>query len=261
MNRFTKALPTILSIVSVAGVAATTVLAVKATPKAMKLIKEREDKKDDILTKREVVKTTWKCYIPSAAVFVGTTACIIGANILNKRSQASIAAAYALVSSSYNKYKGKVVELYGKEAHNKIISSIAAEKSDPPLISAMGIFSDGSTLEFGDNDEEVTFYDVFSQRYFTSTVNKVLQAEYHLNRNFVLRGGAELNEFYDFLGIKPIDGGDSIGWSCGENMYWIDFNHRKVTLDDGLEVRFIEMIFEPYNEYYDEIEGCLSTSD
>lgn len=104
-----------------------------------------------------------------------------------------------------------------------------------------------TTLDFGDINEEVrTFYDCFSGRYFESTLSKVLQAEYHLNRNFALGGlYVEVNNFYELLGIAPIDRGKVLGWDCAEDIVWIDFNHYKATLDDGMEVYYIEMMIDP----------------
>lgn len=258
MNKFTKALPTVLSILSIAGLTATVVTAVRETPKAVKILEERKLEKGEELTVKETVKAAWKCYIPAVAIGAGTVACILGANALNRKTQASLASAYALVSNAYGKYKGKVVELYGKEAHDKIVSSIAAEKSNAMPITA-GSFVKNSCLDFEEHEEEMLFYDVFSGRYFTSTMSKVLQAEYHLNRNYVLAGGVDINQFYDFLGISRVDGGDTIGWNCYDGeIQWIDFDHKKTTTDDGLEVHIIEMIFEPFELFSDEI---LSTSE
>lgn len=258
MNKFTKALPTVLSIVSIVGLTATVVTAVRETPKAVKILEERKLEKGEELTVKETVKATWKCYIPVVAIGAGTVACILGANALNRKVQASLASAYALVSNAYGKYKGKVVELYGKDAHDKIISSIAAEKATPMPITA-GSFIKNSCLDFDDKEEEVLFYDVFSDSYFTSTISKVLQAEYHLNRNYVLAGGVEINQFYDFLGISRVEGGDTVGWSCYDGeIQWIDFDHHKTVTDDGLEVHVIEMVFEPFELFSDEI---LSSSE
>lgn len=258
MSKISKVLPTLLSVISVAGTVATAALAIKATPKATEIIRKKAGDNGYPLTKTEVVKTVWKNYIPALGAFLCTTACIVGANISNKRAQASLAAAYALVSKSYNRYQDKVKELFGKDAHDRIISSIAAEKSADTAITA-GCVCGNASLDFGDNEEEVLFYDAFSDRYFRSTVSRVLQAEYHLNRNYVLRGYVSINEFYDFLGISHIDGGDDIGWNgCEGDITWIDFDHHKETLDDGLEVHFIQMIFMPYDEYCDDIDSFVS---
>lgn len=257
MSKINKVLPTLLSIISVAGTVATAALAIKATPKATEIIRKKAGENGSPLTKTEVVKTVWKNYIPALGAFLCTTACIVGANISNKRAQASLAAAYALVSKSYNRYQSKCKELFGKDAHEKIISSIAAEKSADTVMTAGGICYNAS-LDFGDNEEEALFYDSFSDRYFRSTVSRILQAEYHLNRNYVLRGYVSVNEFYDFLGISNIDGGDDIGWNgCDGDIMWIDFDHHKETLDDGLEVHFIQMIFIPYDEYCVDVDSVV----
>ena len=72
-----------------------------------------------------------------------------------------------------------------------------------------------------------------------------MNAEYHLNRNYILRGYSYLNEFYEFLGIEETDYGSVLGLApTDDGMYWIDFNHRKVVMEDGLEVYIIEMPFE-----------------
>lgn len=248
-HKLKTGLPTILSVISVIGLGATVVTAIRATPKALTLIKEAEDEKGDKLNKREIVKAAWKLYIPMLVIGLSTAGCIIGSNILSNRQNASLAGAYALASGAYAEYKNKVKELYGEEAHKKIISSIAAEKSNAQPITAGSYFAN-SCLDFGDDEEELLFYDVFSQRYFTSTLGKVLQAEYHLNRNFVLRGDVTLNEFYEFLGISGIDGCDNLGWNCCDGeMYWIDFDHKREVTEDGLDVHFIEMIFEPGDIY------------
>ena len=112
-----KASPTILTCIGAAGVVATAVLAVKATPKADSLIKADSRRNHDgdpyAATKLEAVKSCWKCYIPAAATCVATIICIFGANTLNKKQQASLASAYALVNRSYSDYKHKLKELYG----------------------------------------------------------------------------------------------------------------------------------------------------
>ena len=179
-----KCSPVALSCVASAGVVVTAIAAAKATPRAVALVYADSRKKHDgdpyAYTKKEAFIAAWKCYIPAVAFGASTIACIMGANALNRRQQAALTSAYALVQSSYKEYKGKLKELYGEEAHNAIIDSIAKEKCKDISISANGGWYD-SSLDFGEGMEpEVsrTFYDSFSQRYFESTIEKVIQAEY-----------------------------------------------------------------------------------
>lgn len=239
--------PTFLSIVASIGVLATAALSVQATPKAIRIVKEKKKMEETKPNKIDVVKATWQCYVPAALVGLSTIGCIFGSNILSKRQQASLASAYALVSQSYKEYQEKLKSLYGEDAHKKIVSSIAVEKVDKDHTIIATSMWQASTLDFGDVDEEIhTFYDCYSGRAFESTISKVLQAEYHLNRNFALGGlCVELNEFYNLLGIDPIDSGTVLGWNCAEDIVWIDFNHSKAILDDGMEIYYIEMMLEP----------------
>ena len=92
MSKFSTGLrrssPTILTVLGIVGVVGTAVTAVRATPKAMRLIKAKKDELEtDKLTPVELVQTTWKCYIPSVLVGVGTVACIIGIGVMDKRNQ------------------------------------------------------------------------------------------------------------------------------------------------------------------------------
>lgn len=251
--------PTILTCASVIGMVATTVMAVRVTPKATRLIEQSEVEKklklgqgseslDGELTPLEIIQLTWRCYIPAALVGLSTIVCIFGANILNERNQASLASAYALLNQSHKRYKKAATSLYGEDADSKILKEVAKE---------MYVSADGHSLYSPDtNNGEVTlFYDEQSERYFTSTIAAVINAQYHFNRNLTLRGGAYLNEFYDFLGIDHTDFGDSVGWYLYEMMdsglQWLDFENQYVKLEDGMECYIIRPLCEPTLPNYD----------
>ena len=232
---------TILTVVGGAGVVTTTVLAIKATPKAITLLDNAEREKGEELTVLEKTKVAAPVYIPTIISGVATLSCIFGANILNKRQQAALMSAYALLDNSYKEYKIKTNELYGEDAEDRINENIAKDKYERIEII----------------DDNILFYDEFSKRFFTSTKYKVKEAEYKLNRDIHMRGWAELNEFYEYLDMDNIDGGEVLGWSEGGNLArywqgWIDFNHKKSVMDDGTEYIRIIMFQEPYMEYEDE---------
>ena len=244
---------TILTYIGCVGVIATTISAVKATPEAVELLDRAKKKKGEELTTVEKINIAGPRYIPTALMCIGTMACIFGANVLNKRQQAALISAYAMLDNSYREYREKLKELYGEEAHEEIVNAIATEKAKEVGIRS-GMFIDNNCLTDSEScGEPVLFYDEWSHRYFETTIEQVIAAEYHLNRNFVLRGFTYLNELYDFLGLEPNDYGSVLGWSVEEELYWIEFNHRKVVLDDGLECFIIETPWGPstdVNQYY-----------
>ena len=245
---------TVLTCLGGVGVVATTVLAVKATPKALQLIEEEKQKKGEELSKWEVVKTAGPKYIPTVLMGISTLACIFGSNILSKRQQASLISAYALLDESYKKYRRKVIELYGEETHRKVVDEIAIEEAKEVYMHASNLGVDGTQFLEEDYSEPVLFYDEYGHRYFEAPIEQVILAQYHLNRNYTLRGFALLNEFYEFLGLAQTDYGGEVGWVIEDDgSFWIDFNNRKVVMDDGLECYIIEMFFEPtmdWKEYY-----------
>lgn len=247
---FKRSSSTILICVSAVGVVATAVLAAKAAPKAKQLLEEAKGEKGEDLTKLEMVKTAGPVYIPAAVIGMLTITCMFGANTLSRRSQATLSSAYGLLDQSFRRYKNKVKELYGEETHDRIMKEIVTEDAENVKLTACGFTN--SSLDFGVDDEvERRFYDTYSGRAFSSTIERVLQAEYHLNRNFLLAGAIDINEFYEFLGLSPIEDGDKIGWDFSDEIYWLDFDHSLTKLDDGLEYCIIDFVFtpRPFTEY------------
>lgn len=230
---------TILTCIGAAGVIFTAVTAVKATPKATRLLDKVKEEKGEDLTTLEKIKVAGPHYVPSILIGAGTIACIFGANVLNKRNQASLISAYALIDNSYKEYKKKVAEIYGDEAHKEVISSIAKDKY---------------TDDIGVDEDKMLFYDEFSHRYFESTLEDVIKAEYNTNRQLQRNGEVYLNEYYEFLGLEPSTVGTELGWSSGilESHYcaeWIEFDHEKVILDDCLECCIITLRYEPVIDF------------
>lgn len=222
----------ILTCVGGIGVVATAVVAVKDTPKAMQIIEKKTEEKGEDLTTIEKIKVAGPVYIPAVAIGVSTLACIFGANTLNKRTQASLMSAYALLDSSYKEYKNKVEGMYGEGASARVQGEVARDKYNSDDISR--------------DDEKLLFYDYFSERYFRSTMEEVMQAEYDINRELHTKDYAYLNEFYDLLGLDHIQSGWDLGWSMGASLShywktWIDFRHEKVEMEDGMECYIITM--------------------
>lgn len=239
---FKRNASTILTCVGGIGVVATAVVAVKDTPKAMQIIERAEKEKGENLTTIEKIKVAGPVYIPAIAIGASTLACIFGANALSKRSQASLVSAYALLDNSYKEYKKKVEELYGEGADARVKGEVVKDKYNETDISR--------------DDEKLLFYDYFSERYFESTMEEVMKAEYEINRELHTKDYVYLNEFYDMLGLDHIQSGWDLGWSMGASLShywktWIDFRHEKVEMEDGMECYILTMT-EPipnFDEY------------
>ena len=241
MGKFSTGLrrssPTILTVLGIAGVVGTTVMAIKATPKAMKLIKAKKDELNtDKLTPTELVQTTWKCYIPSALIGAGTIVCIIGIGVMDKRNQAALTSAYAMLNESYKQYRQAAKKVYGEDADNKIHAEMAKDARVASYEWGYQVYN----MDMDPESEQLLFYDLTSKKYFTTTMAAVLNAQYHVNRNLAVRGDCSLNEYLSFLGIAGVDTGDDRGWDIRSRVeemdsYGLDFDNQKTTLEDGLE--------------------------
>ena len=233
---------TILTWIGAAGVVVTSVMAVKSTPKAIHILEEAKEKKGEDLTAIETIRAAGPIYIPAIISGASTIACIFGANILNKRSQAALASAYVFLDNSYKEYKNKVSELYGDDANNNIREEIAKDKYKD--------YNDSFT------DDKQLYFDEYSGRYFQSTPEDIQKAEYELNRTLSIDDEVYLNDWYEYIGLEPLDHGKDFGWSTGINyeqywQSWIDFSHTKTVLDDGLECIIISFDQEPVNNFED----------
>lgn len=236
---------TVLTCLRGVGVIATSVMAVKATPKSLKKIDEAKEVKREDLSKWENVKTAGPTYIPTILVGASTIACIFGSNILNKRHQANLASVYVLLNESYKQYQNKVKELYGEEAHQEIMEAIAAEKAENIAVQAPGYVDNNQLYVDEKCGETRLFYDEYGDRFFETTLEQVISAEYHINRNYVLRGYTVLNELYDFLGLEPTDYGNELGWAIDDDgMFWIEFDHREINIK-SVDCILISMPFAP----------------
>lgn len=235
----------ILTAASVIGTVALGISSVKSTTKALRAIEEKEVEKGGDISSAEAAKIVVPLYAPPIILCISTVACIIGSNSINKQYQASLMTACVLANNSFNDYKNKVIELYGDKTDSNIKNEIAKDRFN----------NDDAEWRLG--SDEVLFYDEYSDTFFTSTMEKVHNAEYSLNRNFALRGYCDLNEFYKFLGIPETDEGEILGWSfdVGVGYYgysWIDFYHELVTNDDGTTFYRIGMPFGPTSDFMSE---------
>ena len=226
----TKNAPTILTITGITAMASSTYWAVKATPKALALKEKAEvdknkkagtfkgDKVNDWvpLTKVEIVQTCWRCYAPAFITGVLGAACLVGANSMNLRKNAALAAAYALSETNFKEYREKTLEEVGEKKEEKIRNAVAEEKITKNPVDVSKV------LETGNGD--TLCYDAICGRYFKSSIEKLKSALNELNLELVQDGYVSLNQYYDLIGLPDGMLGDDLGWSLNER-------HSTVQLD------------------------------
>lgn len=217
--------PEILHGLAIAGAITGAVLMVPSTVKALDLIEEEkrtiaaeEDiEKDEVtLTKKDIVKVAWKCYIPSTLLLATSTACIIMGDKTTTKRTTALAAAYKLSEVALQDYKDAVVETIGEEKARVVKEKAAQKKVDRTKNDEVYILGDG----------KVWFFEPISYRYFQSEVADVKNAI--ANLNYRMTSGMEetitLKEFYDEIGLKYSMDTPDIGWGLyKEGLIKIDF--------------------------------------
>lgn len=205
--------PEILTAIGVTGVVTTTVLSVRATTKAVKLLESDKPLPEDtkINQMKHVAIRCWKCYIPTALAGTATIACIIASNRLSAKRMAVLASLYTLSKEGMEQYKETVKEELGQKAADKVSGAVAKKQMDEAGIpEETDIFptSGGSSLCF----------DCMSGRYFLSSVDALRKAENEINSYILQSGYANLNEFYDIVGLEHCVIGSQVGWNLDRRL-------------------------------------------
>lgn len=237
----TKHSPEILTGIGIAGMITTTVLAVKETPKAVRLLEERKDELEtEKLPAVEIVKTTWKCYIPAAVTCTLSAACLIGASSVNLKRNAALATAYQLSEKALTTYKEKVVETIGEKKEKIIKDKVAEEhiKENPKSQNEVIITGNGDVL----------CYDAFSGRYFTSSKSKIDDAVNAINKTMLDDWCVSLNDFYDELNLDHTKLGDSMGWNTDGDLVKVYFSSQLT--DEGKPCLVLDFDVAPNYNYY-----------
>lgn len=211
-----KHTPELLTGFGIAGMVTTTILAVKATPKALALIeKEKERQWVDELKPIDVIKTTWKCYLPATILGVASVGCLVGSSAVSLKRNAVLATAYKLSETALTEYKDKVVETIGEKKEKAIREAVAEDKvkNTPVKSNEVIITGSGKTL----------CLEPTSMRHFESDAETIRRAVNELNRRMINNEMyISLNEFYYELGLEGTELGDMMGWNV--NVACIDIS-------------------------------------
>lgn len=217
----TKHSPEILTGLGITGMIVTTVMAVKATPKALELIEDKKEElelqPDEKLHPVDMVKATWKCYVPATITGVTSAACLIGASSVNLRRNAALATAYNLSATALSEYRDKVLETVGERKEQAIRDKVAEERinKEPVNQSAIIVNGNGNTRCF----------DTITKQRFTSDIEAIKRSVNELNRRMV--NGEDyisLNDFYSEIGMEPVSIGDELGWNVTRGLIEINFS-------------------------------------
>lgn len=242
--------PEILTGIGIAGAFASVVMAVKATPKALELIEneKREQARNNPvdyangisgrsidISRKDMVKVSWKCYIPTVVTLGLSTACLIGGTTVNTKRNAALATAYALSESALKEYKAKTLEIAGPKKEQQIKDAILKDKIDkkPVKSSEVIMTSNGDTL----------CMDSVSGRYFKSSKTKIDSVVNTLNFQLRREMFVPLNDLYYELELPPTKLGSDLGWNIDDGE--IEFYYSYAGADNGEPCMVVDYNIKP----------------
>lgn len=242
---------TVCTILAVTGVGLTAVSSFYAGMKTAKVISETPESQE--IDKMEAAKTLAPFYVPMLFTSLTTITLIVASHRISSNAIASLMAGYSTVKDTFRDYREVVKKEFGEEADKKIEETLINPAANDWDICAPGIVGDarmpiGSTKIF-------RWYEPYSKCMFNDTSENVIKAEYHLNRNFILRGSTDINEFCEMLGIPKTKEGDIWGWrddyTNDMGCCWLDFSYKEKFDKDGsyFEIYYVTPPIKDYEMY------------
>lgn len=251
--------PAILTGIGIGSFVGCAILAVKATPKAMQLMDLKAQEKYceflrtdgktayetyeewldiedltivpprvyfEVLSPVEVVKSTWKAYIPAVGLGVVGVVCLIGAARVNSARNAAFAGAASIAEKALYEYQQKVIDILGEDQANEIRDELAKDRV--VKIDAADISGNNETVCSRPGGSWI--YDPITDRKWKSDLETVRAAMNDFNHDLIGGVYGTLNDWYYCLGVKGVSIGDDLGW-CSDKL--LDIRFAAMVLDNG----------------------------
>lgn len=227
--------------VSGIGFIAAIVTGCQATVKAVRKTDYEEEKKGEPLTKKELIETNWKYYIPTAALTVGSTAGLIIAGRNYSGQIKSLAALYAISEATLKDHEEAAKEHFGErkalELHDEAVKkAVERTYNDHPDILET---RKGKTL----------ILDKFSGRYFRMDIESLRRAINNANDLLNRKRMLSYNDlFYEICDdFADTIYGDMVGWNAEYGL--IDPKYTSCLTPDNEPVLVLDFYTRPYIEY------------
>lgn len=227
--------PDILIGMGITGLVYATYASITATIKATNRVKDiPEDKK----TKKEIFKTVWPLYLPTAVSTLLSVPCIIRGHSITTKRSAALATAFTLSETALQEYQNKAKDIVGDKKAKEIKEAASSEVMKQQYNSNNVILT-----ENGDS----LFYEPITGRFFKSTWNKIQQAANELNADAIAGNDIiTLTDWFDKIGLDRTDISDFMGWYVyeGKNSL-IDVTLSSSMTPDKVPCASVEYLIEP----------------
>ena len=247
--------PEILLGLGIAGAITGTVLACVATSKLPEIKTKKEDELADMHeafetsdqphSEEELKKETTKIYVktglryaasftPAVLATTASIACLVFGNTILRRRLMGAAAAYALVSESFSKYRGRVSERFGDEVEKEIRYNITKQDVTKTVVDAKGREKQKiESIKAMDPNSLSHYTKIYDDGNIGWTKDPEANLKFLLcqqnaaNKRLKHDGFLFLNDVYEMLGFMRTSAGQVVGWvydeTCPIGDNFVDF--------------------------------------
>lgn len=215
-------------------------LAIHGTVKAVRMVDEKKAESEKELSKKDILKLVWKCYIPTAIAEALSIGCTVKSGAISNKAIAAATAAYKITEENFADYKKAATDILGEKKEKRIEEQSAQSYLDRNPM-------DGRRpIETGHG--ETRFIDSWHGAAFKSSINYVESCRNKVNEMVNNGDSVSLNDWYDMLGLQPDKAGWNEGWSADTTgLMEIFFDPGVWT--DGEPCFVIKYHVEPSNRY------------
>ena len=239
MNKFKKALPTILTCLGCVGVVVTAVLSGKASVKAHDILEKEREANGEDLTPKETVKAVGKEYVWTGVSGAATIGCIVAGKAIDAKTIAGLTGTLYLGAKKFSDYRKKVIEHYGVSEDRKIMEEVKEDEAKEEEILETICIND---ISVDDADKMQRYYDPYINEFFWTTPYRLLDAQYELNKSFQANCVLPLTEWHDILGLTHKPELEDLVW----DMDWIIMNQGYTWITITAEDNYLDKDGEPY---------------
>lgn len=208
----------LLMVAGTVGFATTVAMTAKVSPKAKEHLSCIRNSEPDYDPKEHVwdeVRLLAPYYGPVVGVGSISLGCFYGANFVQGRKNAMLAAAASVSERALISYQDKVIERFGEEEHGKLLEGIADDILNEKTEQRPVLEESEEGLVRTEGDGEVLCYDRVTGRYFHSSPERIRAAENVVVKRCMDELTVSVNDFYEELGLSDTSViGETIGWDA-----------------------------------------------
>lgn len=177
-------------------------------------------KKDTIQIYAQALGKSARLYAPVVVLGALSVGFIIGGHNILRRENAALAVAFTGVTEAFKRYRGRIVNEYGKEKEQELY--LGAEKVLINTTDEQGKTTHATSLVVDKNNlsQYARFFDEENPNFSRNPDLNLFflrQQQQWANDKLKARGHLFLNEVYDMLGFPRSQAGCYVGWVDGQN--------------------------------------------